>query len=99
MRDVFSARFEIQDSDPAASGARKIRARPVVFAGADGRICSGDAPRAQAHFIGQLLGFDFSASPYLRELLNDPSKSATALSITSAGSLPAWPKDGARQTL
>ncbi len=74
MRDVFSARFEIHDSDPATAAREKFERGLLYLLGADGRICSGDAPRAQAHFIGHLLGFDFSASPYLRELLNDPEQ-------------------------
>jgi len=73
MRDVFSSRFEIQESDPTAVAREKLQRglAGLLGAGADAPAWSGEELLAQAHFIGQLLGLDFSASPHLRDILND----------------------------
>lgn len=63
IRDIFSFRFEIQDNDPAAVTREKLERGITEFMGADGV--------EKAHFIGHLIGFDFSASPYLRGILSD----------------------------
>ncbi len=63
LRDVFSFRFEILDSDPL----------PVVRAkfeqGIQGFLGAGSLEKA--HFIAHLVGFDFSDSPYLQVALKD----------------------------
>ena len=65
LRDIFSFRFEIADSDPLAVARRKLEQGLVSF-------MSDDADAVmKAHFIGHLIGFDFSASPYLRGVLHD----------------------------
>jgi class 3 adenylate cyclase/tetratricopeptide (TPR) repeat protein len=66
VRDMLAARFEIQESDPAALARHKLEQGVVSFAGAD-RI-------EQAHFIGHLIGFDFSTSPHLRGIIEDASQ-------------------------
>ena len=63
IRDFFSFRFEIQDNDPAIVAREKLERGITEFMGADGV--------EKAHFIGHLIGFDFSASPYLRGILGD----------------------------
>jgi len=63
IRDLFSFRFDIKSSDPVAVAREKLEQGIVRFMGADARL--------QAHFIGHLIGLDFSASPYLRGILND----------------------------
>ena len=66
-RDVFANRFEIQDSDSSAAAREKLERGIVELLGEkDGTL--------HAHFIGQLLGLDFGASPWLREILNDPGQ-------------------------
>jgi class 3 adenylate cyclase/tetratricopeptide (TPR) repeat protein len=76
MRDVFAARFEIQDNDSAAVAKEKLEAGVVnlVAGTADATTWSSQEPQIMAHFIGQLLGLDFSTSPHLRGLLSDPEQ-------------------------
>jgi class 3 adenylate cyclase/tetratricopeptide (TPR) repeat protein len=74
MRGAFCARFEIPDSDPPALAREKFERGLLELIAASGRTgAAGEAedPRLQAHFIGQLLGLDFSSSPWLRDILND----------------------------
>lgn len=63
LRDVFSERFSIRDSDSQAE------ARGKLVAG----IASMVGPRSeeQAAFIGEMLGFDFSESDHVRGIRND----------------------------
>jgi len=67
MRDVFGNRFEIQDSDSSAVAREKLEHGIVELLG-------GKNDLVHAHFIGQLLGLDFTSSPWLREILNDPGQ-------------------------
>jgi predicted ATPase/class 3 adenylate cyclase len=67
IRDLFSNRFEIQDSDSAAVAREKLERGVVELLGAKD-------DDSHAHFIGQLLGLDFTSSPWLREILNDPGQ-------------------------
>ncbi|HMA33371.1 MAG TPA: adenylate/guanylate cyclase domain-containing protein [Chloroflexia bacterium] len=64
VRDLLASRFEIQDSDRASVAREKLVAGITSFMGPE--ISAGAAP-----FIGQLLGFDFSASPDLHGILGD----------------------------
>jgi class 3 adenylate cyclase/tetratricopeptide (TPR) repeat protein len=65
LRDIFCFRFEIADSDTLAVAREKL---VLGFAG----FMSGDADAImESHFIGHLIGFDFSASPYLHGILHD----------------------------
>jgi class 3 adenylate cyclase/tetratricopeptide (TPR) repeat protein len=67
VRDVFSFRFEIQDSDPPQVAREKLE-RGMLS------MC-GETPEAEvlmrAHFIGQLIGFDYSASPHVSGIRDD----------------------------
>ena len=66
IRDLFAFRFAIQDSDSAVAVREKLERGIAVFLG------SADVERTRAHFIGHLLGYDFSASPDLHAALADP---------------------------
>ncbi len=59
FRAVFTARFQILDNDPPETVRQKFE---------DG-FCSflGDDYLKQSHFVGQLLGFDFSQSESIKE--------------------------------
>ncbi len=66
VRDVFSFRFEIQDSDPPELAREKLE-RGIAQMGTVG----GEEARTRAHFIGQLIGLDYSGSEYLSGILED----------------------------
>jgi class 3 adenylate cyclase len=63
IRDLIAFRFQIQDSDSAEQVRQKLEKGIAEFLGDDGLEA--------AHFIGQLLGYDFSNSPYLQGVLED----------------------------
>jgi class 3 adenylate cyclase/tetratricopeptide (TPR) repeat protein len=63
IRDLFAFRFEIRDSDRASIARQKLEQGIIGFIGAEGI--------EKAHFIGHLIGFDFSTSPYLQGILHD----------------------------
>jgi predicted ATPase/class 3 adenylate cyclase len=69
LRDLFAFRFQIQDNDTLATVRAKLE---HGFAKGFG-VGDTDA-EMKAHVVGQLLGFDFAASPYLRSLRNDPKQ-------------------------
>ena len=73
LRDVLAFRFEIQDSDRPAVARQKLEQGVIRILGAGRRPDSLEADEASkaAHFIGHLVGLDFSASPHLRGILND----------------------------
>lgn len=58
IRNVFAFRFEIQDSDSAAVVREKMERGVASFMGEDSV--------RKANYIGQMIGFDFSGSPYLQ---------------------------------
>lgn len=62
IRDIFAYRFSIRESDSAAVVLKKFRA------GMDGIL---DSDRAD--LVGHLVGFDFSASVAVKNLLGSPS--------------------------
>jgi class 3 adenylate cyclase/tetratricopeptide (TPR) repeat protein len=65
LRDVFATRFQLQDSDTLPVVQRKIL-------GGIGEVFGNvEAAQMRADVIGQLLGYDFSSSPYLKSILND----------------------------
>jgi serine/threonine protein kinase/tetratricopeptide (TPR) repeat protein len=67
VRDLFAFRFEIQDSDPPAVAREKLERGMVA-------MCKGSAEddvRMRAHFIGHLIGFDYSASPHVSGIRDD----------------------------
>lgn len=63
IRRLFAWRFHIKDSDPAVAAAKKFAAGITGF--------MGENYIAEAHFIGYLLGYDFSHSPHLKAILDD----------------------------
>jgi predicted ATPase len=73
LRDVLAFRFEIQDSDRPAVARQKLEQGITGILGAGHHRSSQEADEASkaAHFIGQLVGLDFSLSPYLNGILND----------------------------
>jgi ABC-type oligopeptide transport system substrate-binding subunit/class 3 adenylate cyclase/ribosomal protein L40E len=65
MRDVFAFRFQIRDSDPPPVVREKMER------GIGEALDTGEESQMRAHFIGQLLGFQFGDSPHLRGILDD----------------------------
>jgi len=63
IRNMLAFRFEIQDSDQASVARDKLERGIVAIMGAEGTEI--------AHFIGHLIGFDFSGSPHLQGILGD----------------------------
>jgi class 3 adenylate cyclase/tetratricopeptide (TPR) repeat protein len=70
LRDMLSVRFEIQETDAPPVAREKLEQGLVSLLGADA-AADAEELALQAHFIGQLLGLDFSASPHLRGILHD----------------------------
>ncbi|MCI0648345.1 MAG: tetratricopeptide repeat protein [Chloroflexi bacterium] len=65
LRDLFTFRFDILDSDPQTVARQKVEAGFAAVLG------EGEESRMRAHLAGQLLGFDFGDSPYVRGILDD----------------------------
>ena len=63
LRDVFSERFQIRDSDSQAEAREKLISGMAAMIGA--------VSEERAAFIGEMLGFDFSESAYVRGIRND----------------------------
>jgi len=73
VRDMFSARCGIQESDSPALAREKLERGLLELLG-PGALAGGsehEEALLQIHFIGQLLGFDYSDSPFLKEILKD----------------------------
>lgn len=68
LRDVFSYRFEIADSDSLASAHSKLERGITDFMAGD------EDAVMKSHFIGHLIGLDYSSSPFLRSILDDPKQ-------------------------
>lgn len=62
IRDMFAYRFDIRETDSTASALAKFR-----------QATAGVLPPEQADLVGHLVGFDFSASPAVQNLLGSPS--------------------------
>jgi serine/threonine protein kinase/tetratricopeptide (TPR) repeat protein len=65
VRDVLSFRFEIQDSDSVAVARDKLEQGMLASSGV------GEEAKVHVHFIGHLIGLDFSTSPHLAGILDD----------------------------
>jgi class 3 adenylate cyclase len=65
LRDIFSFLFEIQDTDSAAVARDKLQRGMESFTSDD------RSATLYTHFIGHLIGFDFSTSPHLQGILGD----------------------------
>jgi predicted ATPase/class 3 adenylate cyclase len=68
LRDLFASRFEIQESDPLPVVRKKIVARFREALGEEKEY------EMKAHFVGQLLGYDFGDSPHLPGALESPQQ-------------------------
>lgn len=64
LRELFSNHFRIQDSDPPEVVREKMEDGFSIAYPPDSGTTQEIILR-QAHFVGQLLGFDFRGSPYL----------------------------------
>jgi class 3 adenylate cyclase/tetratricopeptide (TPR) repeat protein len=69
MRDMLAFRFEIQENEEAAVAKGKLVDQIRTF--------MGQGTEEKAHFIGHLIGYDFSTSPYLRGVLADTQQIRT----------------------
>ena len=65
LRDLFAFRFEIHDDDPAAVVRDKMTTGFAATMGTE------ETTERNAHILGQLIGYDFRGSPYVRPLLDD----------------------------
>jgi tetratricopeptide (TPR) repeat protein len=65
-RDLLAFRFEIQETDSAAVVRQKIEAQVAELL--------TDKSEEKAHFIGHLVGFDFSNSPHLAGVFADAAQ-------------------------
>jgi len=68
LREIVAFRFQIQDSDPISVVFQKMEDNFRRFLPDDSN------PEEKAHFVGQLIGYNFSESPHLRGLLSDPGQ-------------------------
>jgi hypothetical protein len=68
LRDLFAFRFAIQDDDPLPDVWRKLEAGIAEF---ETKIFQNCLLPAAYHFIGELLGYDFSDSPVIRQAKDD----------------------------
>ncbi|HEX8175794.1 MAG TPA: protein kinase [Pyrinomonadaceae bacterium] len=68
IRDLFLRFFEIQDNDPQEEAREKLERGFTTLCG------RSEKSRIQAHFTGQLIGLDFSDSPHLKAILDDPKQ-------------------------
>ena len=66
LRDLFTSEFAIQEDDSVEEVWRKFEA------GFASILDDGEETTQKAHHVGQLLGFNFSASPYLQQTLANP---------------------------
>ena len=65
LRDIFSSAFGIQDQDGAALARQKLESGISSYLGNEATAT------LYAHFIGHLIGLDYSASPHLKGILGD----------------------------
>jgi class 3 adenylate cyclase/predicted ATPase len=65
LRDIFSSSFGIQDNDSAAVARQKLESGMLSY------IRNQEIATLYAHFIGHLIGLDFSTSPHLKGILGD----------------------------
>jgi class 3 adenylate cyclase/tetratricopeptide (TPR) repeat protein len=68
LREIVAFRFQIQDNDPLAVVHKKMEDGFKAF------LPDDPAVEERAHFVGQLIGYNFSDSPHLRGLLSDPAQ-------------------------
>lgn len=71
VRDVFSFRFEIHESDSQSAAREKLVNGILALTNKLATSRFAESAIMKAHFIGHLIGLDFSASPFLKEVLDD----------------------------
>jgi class 3 adenylate cyclase/tetratricopeptide (TPR) repeat protein len=71
IRDLFANQFDIHPRNSPAVAREKL-VRGIVGILQESK--SEEEAREQAHFIGQLLGFNFNESVYLQEIVRDPHR-------------------------
>jgi len=68
LRDLFAFRFGIQDDD----GAEAVKEKLV---NGFGEVFEGEEEgKEKAHIIGQLLGYGFQESPYVKRIMQNPQQ-------------------------
>jgi predicted ATPase len=65
LRDIFSSSFGIQDHDSAALARQKLESGILSYIGNE------ENASLYSHFIGHLIGLDYSTSPHLKGILGD----------------------------
>ncbi|HKG54434.1 MAG TPA: adenylate/guanylate cyclase domain-containing protein, partial [Anaerolineales bacterium] len=65
LRDIFSSSFGIQDNDNASVARQKLERGILSY------VRDEETATLYTHFIGHLIGLDFSTSPHLRGILGD----------------------------
>jgi class 3 adenylate cyclase/tetratricopeptide (TPR) repeat protein len=74
LRDVLAWRLQISDTDSMAEATAKIeQGIAPLFIDDDGP----ELAQAHAHLLGHLIGLDFSDSPHVRGILDDPKQIRT----------------------
>jgi hypothetical protein len=93
VKDLFSFRFEILDNDSPTVAKEKLingflnlsgSAKSISFSNRipiDAQHSASAEIEMKAHFIGQLIGFDFSDSPHIKGIANDLQQIHTRLCI------------------
>ena len=67
--DVIGWHFGVGEGDPTATAQRKLVAGVVPLL--EGEL-GADAAEGHAHLLGHLIGIDFSASPHVKGIVDDP---------------------------
>ncbi|MCB1024569.1 MAG: protein kinase, partial [Acidobacteria bacterium] len=74
LHDLFAFRFEIADSDPDEIAREKFSAGiRELLTGGDDQLTEEEI-KMRTHFIGNLIGLDYSASTHLKGVSNDPGQ-------------------------
>jgi predicted ATPase len=68
LRDLFEFRFQLQENDTREAVREKVESGFTEVFGKE------DEGQMRAAILGQWLGFDFSNSPHLQGVLNDPEQ-------------------------
>ena len=66
LRDLFASQFEIMDDDSLSTVRKKVADNFSPYAQELGIF------EQAAHFVGHMLGYDFSNSPYVQSMLDTP---------------------------
>jgi class 3 adenylate cyclase len=73
LRDVLAWRLQIADTDSVVEAKAKVEHGIVPLFEDDGP----ELAQAHAHLLGHLIGLDFSDSPHVRGILDDPKQIRT----------------------